>query len=118
MRGKLSRSRLATAANTRFNEARALCAGNSTAESHAVSGFNEARALCAGNCWRDEAPCCPHTCFNEARALCAGNWPSLQPAPPAARKPPMREVVAWTRTNVPMCSIRREHSANRLIVKE
>ena len=32
--------------------------------------------------------------FNEARALCAGNWPSLQPAPPAARKPPMREVVA------------------------
>ena len=28
MRGKLSRSRLATAANTRFNEARALCAGN------------------------------------------------------------------------------------------
>ena len=34
---------------------------------------------------------CP---FNEARALCAGNWPSLQPAPWAARKPPLREVVA------------------------
>ena len=56
--------------------------------------FNEARALCAGNWPASGSSAGPAIHFNEARALCAGNWSSLQPAPPAARKPPMREVVA------------------------
>ena len=35
--------------------------------------FNEARALCAGNWRRDRTPPLAGSCFNEARALCAGN---------------------------------------------
>ena len=48
MRGKLPPCAYTSSVRfiTSFNEARALCAGNSD---HQKSPFNEARALCAGN---------------------------------------------------------------------
>ena len=55
-----------------------------------VTSFNEARALCAGNSapipaplWRETSA--PHRPFNEARALCAGNFP---PCDRRGRGPP------------------------------
>ena len=88
---------------SRFNEARALCAGSypllpkksasqilaSMRPAHCarevrkrnrrkrlcLSCFNEARALCAGSSSAASAPGCAWPRFNEARALCAGSLP-------------------------------------------
>ena len=77
MRGKLATEIRAARSGNRFNEARALCAGNCPLylQTHpAEPRFNEARALCAGNCPEAYNNLSLLWSFNEARALCAGNF--------------------------------------------
>ena len=53
MRGKLRIKKRGARTPCTFNEARALCAGNSPPKTKSpleFLSFNEARALCAGNC--------------------------------------------------------------------
>ena len=109
-----------------FNEARALCAGNSTnglagpgvpqpsmrpalyaRETLAATGrcdgwrrpFNEARALCAGNCPAHDRAGLPTHAFNEARALCAGNLSTPSTRNAVIAPPSMRPALYARETN-------------------